>query len=217
MNSIHKTIIDGRRHAEPIQDSVTKRSIDCITERGLRDAVAVGRGYIGFQGTVFGFHSGMNRTNQTLSGINVGMERAFEKYQEMSNVLGQGFVQGANLPKGMPYNAEFISYLLEHNPGMAERVGQEVGLFLSQAYQEGVKKGDTDTLIFGISHAPKIEIAYGMLMGLPKKEIPELIANPLDGFKVEVDRHKKSGTIDRCLISYKGQTFEQLNSGIFKL
>ena len=214
MNDMQRITIAGMRHAEPMKDPETKRSLDCVTEQGMADAVELGRHYV-YLGNVIGFHSGMNRAAQTLAGINVGMERAMEKYQAMPNALGLDFAKGADLPSGVAYGPDWIAYLLENNPGIADRVGQEMELFVRQAYREGVNGGEKDALVLGISHGPKIEVGYGMLMGLPESEIPELAANPLDGFDIIVDTHKKSGSIDACTIGYKNQKFEKLDSGLF--
>ena len=216
MNDMQRIFFDVMRHAEPMKDPETLRSLDNLTWKGKGDATEVGVDYSNTDASqVHMYDSGMNRARQTVAGITMGMGTIAEKYATSADLgLAVFKGEGRKLPSGIGYGPEFIDWIVANNPGIADEIGAEMTNFVQAAYQEAVK-AEQDTLVLAVSHGPKVEMGYGMLSGVPTEELGQYAANPLDGFQIEVDRHKKSGTIDGCKVSYKGQEFEKLDSGLF--
>jgi len=218
MINIQRTTIVGMRHAQPMKDPETKRSLDCITEQGALDAIELGKEFNGYVGNVYLCHSGMIRALQTAANINVGMGRTVQGFSPMEKALGLAAfkAEGRTIPKGISYGPDFINLLLEQNPGVAEEVSEEIRAFIQAAYiQSTTAENGQDGLVIGVSHGPKVEIGYGMLMGVPENRIGEFAANPLDGFEIFVDTYRKSGNIDKCMIGYKDDIFKKLSPGLF--
>jgi broad specificity phosphatase PhoE len=216
MNDIQRIFFDVMRHAEPMKDPETKRSLDNLTWKGKEDAILEGKACANTDAnSVHMYDSGMNRARQTIAGITIGMGTIADKYATSADLgLAVFKGEGRKLPSGIAYGPEFIDWIVANNPGIAEEIGTEMTNFVRAAYQEAAK-AEQDTLVLAVSHGPKVEMGYGMLSGVPVEELGQYAANPLDGFQIEVDRHKKSGTIDECKVSYKGQEFEKLDSGLF--
>jgi len=203
---MNRTVIELRRHAEPMKDPETKRSMDCLTVQGMTDAMDLGsRDYLG-QNDLRVYHSGMSRARETADGILVGAGVVPVSFEDMPRELGLGAFKGKKLPSGVPYGAEFIDYIVAENPGIAQVVGQEVMGFLERAYQGSMDGGSA----LGISHGPKVEMGYGLLVGVPENELGQFAASPLDGFALYVDRNERSGSIDQVTLGFKGEKNQPL-------
>lgn len=200
--TIERKIIHVLRHAQPEKDPETQRSLDYLTEQGKADAEALGtRLYSEFQGPITVMPSPMFRAYQTGNRMMEGARKVPLQVQPTADLGLDFFNQAQNKPSGIAYGPEFIDAFLKNNPGVDQRVVEDMISFIGTAYDR--MKGQGNAAVIGISHGPKVEIGYGALMGIPNNEIGQFAASPLDGFIIKVDRAQRSGDILQATIQFK--------------
>ncbi len=204
------------RHANPLVDPETERSIDVLSAEGVNESIQFGTtlgDYCKDRNVQF-YHSGANRAHQTAMNIATGIGKPghFLEDRQISTIIS---LSGASFPSAIPYGPEFIEELLMLNKGwkgafgednLIDYVGEKVRKHITNPW--GVYNGNFDALSISVSHGPIVEIGYGNIMRIPDEEIPQLALEPLQGFEVLVDTKIRSESIDQTLIgimtSYNG-------------
>ncbi len=192
-----------RTHAEVIRHGIKQG--DMLTEEGLLAAIEKGKELAQYDGEVGIFFSGAKRNAHTATGLNVGIGREADIFKEIK-YLSQSMA-GVRTPSGIGYGPEFLQHIADHNPEFVAETGKDLQKFFNHVTYV---MGNTDSLVVGVSHAPRVELWYAKIMGIPKERVGELVAQPLEGFTVQFD-HTRSGWLDEVKIGYKGQDLETIS------
>jgi len=194
MGDISRLVIEVRRHS--IKDG------DKLTPEGAKLAFEMGQNeYANATAPLVFYHTPKIRGRQTAVIAAVGSGRDVGSHDSMPLGLSHTNDPRYQKPEG-DYGPEWIMQALENNPWLRESIQSD----MHQYFQDVLFEHDEGTIV-GITHGPKVEIAAASLLNiLNLQETADLAANPLEGFRLDVDRHQKSRNFDRICLHYQGSS-----------
>lgn len=210
-------IISVRRHAESKKDpNDTTKKLDELTEAGIQKAKEIGSQLHIPKSGIIGYHSPKNRAYQTLNAI---MQGAGIKNPQISEDKSLDSIkitpEYRKFVLSQGSSDECMQYIMDNPDPKGQSFsdsGMDIHKFIKKVYEDFVNTTESigkETLIEGVSHAPKVEAGLVYLLGCAGKKITKLDEigggfKPAEGFKLTIEYNNKSG-LYKATLDHRGE------------